>query len=39
MKRARGRAARAMMTVMREVGEEEGKGSKATKVVAERMAT
>jgi hypothetical protein len=39
MKRARARAARAMMTAMRVVGEEEGKGGKATRVAYERTAT
>jgi hypothetical protein len=42
MKRARARvarAARAMMMAMRVVGEEEGKGGKATRVAGEPMAT
>jgi hypothetical protein len=39
MKRARARAARAMMTVMRVAGEEEGKGGKATRVAGEPTAT
>jgi hypothetical protein len=39
MKRARARAARAMMTAMRVVGEEDGKGGKATRVASEPTAT
>ena len=39
MKRARKRAARAMITAMRVAGEEEGKGGKATKVAGEPTAT
>ncbi len=39
MKRARVRAARAMMTAMRVAGEEEGKGGKVTRVAGEPMAT
>jgi hypothetical protein len=39
MKRAGARAARAMMRAMRVVGEEEGKGGKATRVAGEWMAT
>jgi hypothetical protein len=39
MKRARARAARAMMMAMRVAGKEEGKGGKATRVAGERMAT
>jgi hypothetical protein len=39
MKRARARAARAMMTAMRVAGKEEGKGSKATRVAGEPTAT
>ncbi len=39
MKRARARAARAMMTVMRVAGKEEGKGGKATRVASEPKAT
>jgi hypothetical protein len=39
MKRARAMAARAMMTAVRVVGEEEGKGGKATRVAGELMET
>jgi hypothetical protein len=39
MKRARARAARAMMTAMRVAGEEEGEGGKATRVGGELTAT
>jgi hypothetical protein len=39
MKRARARAARAMMTGMRVAGKEEGDGRKATRVAAEWMTT
>jgi hypothetical protein len=39
MKRARARAARAMMTAMRVVGDKEGKGGKATRVAGEPTAT
>jgi hypothetical protein len=39
MKRARVRAARAMMTAMRVVGKEEGKGGKAKRLAGERMST
>jgi hypothetical protein len=39
MKRARARAARAMMTAIRVAGEEEGKGGKATRVAGEPTAT
>ncbi len=39
MKRARARAARAMLTVMRVVGKERGKSSKATRVAGEQKAT
>jgi hypothetical protein len=39
MKRARARAARAMMTAMRVAGVEEGKGGKATRVAGEPTAT
>jgi hypothetical protein len=39
MKRARARAARAMMTAMRVAGEEEGEGGKATRVAGEPTAT
>ncbi len=38
MKRARARAAMAMMLAMRVPGEEEGKGDKATRVAGEQMA-
>ncbi len=38
MKRARARAARAMVIEMRVAGEEEGKGSKATRVAGEQTA-
>ncbi len=38
MKRARARAARAMMMAMRVAGNEEGKGSKTTRVAGEPMA-
>ncbi len=39
MKRARARAERAMMTAMRVVGKEEGKGGMVTRVACEPMAT
>jgi hypothetical protein len=39
IKRARARAARAMMMGMRVAGEEEGKGGKATRVARELTAT
>jgi hypothetical protein len=39
MKRARARAARAIMTAMRVAGEEEGKGGKAVRVAGEPTAT
>jgi hypothetical protein len=39
MKRARVRAARAMMTAMRVAGKEESKGGKATRVAGEPTAT
>jgi hypothetical protein len=39
MRRARARAARVMMTAMRVAGEEEGEGSKATRVADEPTAT
>jgi hypothetical protein len=39
MKRARARAARAMITAMRVAGKEEGKGGKATRVASEQRAT
>ncbi len=39
MKRARVRAARAMMMVMRVVGEKEAKGGKMTRMAGELMAT
>jgi hypothetical protein len=38
MKRARARAARAMMTAMRMADKEEGKGGKAARVAGEPMA-
>jgi hypothetical protein len=38
MKRARARAARAMMTEMRVAGKEEGKGDKVTRVAGEPTA-
>jgi hypothetical protein len=38
MKRARARAARAMMTAMRVAGEKEGEGGKATRVAGEPTA-
>jgi hypothetical protein len=38
MKRARARAASAMMTAMRVAGEEEGKGGKASRVAGEPRA-
>jgi hypothetical protein len=38
MRRARARAARAMMTAMRVAGKEEGKGGKATRVAIEPTA-
>jgi hypothetical protein len=39
MEKARARAARAMMTAMRVVGKEEGKGGKVTRVAGEPTAT
>jgi hypothetical protein len=39
MKRARVRAARAMMMAMRVAGKEEGEGGKATRVAGEPKAT
>ncbi len=39
MRRARVRAARAIMMAMRVLGEEEGKGGKRTRVAGEPMAT
>jgi hypothetical protein len=39
MKRARARAARAMMMAMRVAGKEEGKGGKVTRVASEPTAT
>jgi hypothetical protein len=39
MMRTRARVARAMMTVMRVAGEEEGEGGKATRVAGEPTAT
>jgi hypothetical protein len=39
MKRARARAARAMITAMRVAGKKESKGGKVTRVAGEPMAT
>ncbi len=39
MRRARARAARAMMMAIRVAGEEEGMGGKTTRVASEPMAT
>ncbi len=39
MKRAKARAARAMMTAMRVASEEEGEGGKATRVAGKQTAT
>ncbi len=39
MRKARARAARAMMVAMRVMGKEEGKGGKATRVASESVAT